>query len=250
MKFSVVIIVKDGANTIEQALNALCKIDDVVVYDNGSTDGTQDIARKYKNVHLVEGPFSGFGPTKNKAASFAKHDWILALDSDEVADEELITDISNKQLDIKKIYSINRQTCYKDIKIKYCGWNNEKIKRFYNKTVTQFNDNFVHEDILSHGFEIEELKGNIQHYSYTSISDFIIKMDRYSTLFAEEKRGKKKSSPVKAISSSIFAFFQTYIFRKGFLDGYAGLLIAYTRANVVFYKYIKLYELNKKNGTP
>ena len=104
----------------------------------------------------------------------------------------------------------------------------------------------MHEDIIVKNLELEELSGNVKHYSYISMSDFIIKIDRYSTLFAKEKVGRKKSSPTKAILSSMFAFLKTYILRKGFLDGYVGLIISYSRASVVFYKYMKLYEMNKE----
>jgi hypothetical protein len=105
----------------------------------------------------------------------------------------------------------------------------------------------VHENIIDTNMTTEILKGNIKHYSYQSISQFIVKIDIYSTLFASENKGKKYSSPAKAFLSAIYAFFKTYIIRQGFRDGYVGLIISYSRASVVFYKYIKLYELNKNN---
>lgn len=246
MDKSVVIIVKDGANTIKNTLDALLEFDDVVVYDNGSTDNTKEIVSEYSNVNLIEGNFLGFGPTKNKAASYAKNDWIIILDSDEVIDMELVTTFKSKKLDLNKVYILNFHAYYKDIKINHCGWNNQKIKRVYNKNVTNFDDNLVHEDIIVKGLKLEELAGNVKHYSYSSLSDFIIKIDRYSSLFAKEKVGKKKSSSLKAITSSIFAFFKTYIIRRGFLDGKMGLIISFSRASVVFFKYMKLHEANNE----
>ena len=74
---SVVIIVKDGGKTINATLSALSQFSDVVVYDNGSTDDTIEIAKKFQNVNLIQGDFTGFGPTKNRAATYAKNDWIL-----------------------------------------------------------------------------------------------------------------------------------------------------------------------------
>jgi len=84
----------------------------------------------------------------------------------------------------------------------------------------------------------------MKHYSYMSISDFIIKLDRYSTLFANDNVGKKSSSPAKAFFNGLYSFFRTYILKRGFLDGYAGLIIAFSHFATNFYKYIKLYELN------
>lgn len=244
---SVVMIVKNGALTIQRSLESLQGFDDVVVYDNGSNDGTLDIVKKFSNVQLVQGDFLGFGDTKNKAASYAKHEWVLILDSDEVVDKELFQTLQDTSLDLNTIYLLNFHAFYKEIQIKYCGWNNQKIRRLYNKTKTKFNSNYVHENIIDKGMQIRELKGgNILHYSYHNISDFIIKADRYSTLFAQNNAGRKNSSPTKAILNGLYSFIKTYFFKRGFLDGYAGLVIAFSHMATNFYKYIKLYELNKE----
>ena len=123
---------------------------------------------------------------------------------------------------------------------------NNLIKRLYNKDVTSYNSNDVHEDIITQGLNQELLKGNVEHYSYHSISEFIIKADRYSTLFATNNVGKKSSSPTKAFFNGMYSFFRTYILKQGFRDGYVGLIIAFSHAVTNFYKYIKLYELNKE----
>ncbi|MEA1955852.1 MAG: glycosyltransferase family 2 protein [Campylobacterota bacterium] len=249
MKISAVVLAKNNDNTIEKTLKSLVDFDDVVVYDNGSTDATMTIARSFKNVNLIEGEFKGFGWSKNKAVSFAKHDWVIIIDSDEVVDATLLQTLKTKTLDAKKLYQLNFKAFYKDIQVKYCGWNNQKIKRMYNKTVTSYNMNDVHEDIISDGFKIEILDGNVEHYSYHSISQFIIKADHYSTLFAKNNAGIKKSSPTKAILNGIYSFIKTYFFKRGFLDGYVGLTIAFSHMVTNFYKYMKLYELNKELKT-
>ena len=243
---SAVVLAKNNENTIEKTLKSLQDFDDVVVYDNGSTDATMTIARAFTNVNLVEGEFKGFGWSKNKAVSFTKYDWVIIIDSDEVIDAKLLEILKTKQLDKNKVYQLNFKAFYKDIQVKYCGWNNQKIKRLYNKTVTSYNMNDVHEDIISDGFEMEILGGNVEHYSYHSISQFIIKADHYSTLFAKNNVGKKNSFPTKAIFNGIYSFVKTYFFKRGFLDGYVGLVISFSHMVTNFYKYIKLYELNKE----
>lgn len=244
MNVSAVMIVKNGERTIRRTLESLQEFDDVVVYDNGSVDETLNIAREYPNVHLIEGHFDGFGTTKNRAASFAKYDWILSIDSDEVVDDELLYALQNKLFDINTIYVVNSIAFYKEIQIRYSGWTHQKIRRLYNKIVTRFNDNFVHEHIIDEGMKKEVIDGNLKHYSYMSISDFIVKLDRYSTLFANDNVGKKSSSPAKAFFNGLYSFFRTYILKRGFLDGYAGLIIAFSHMATNFYKYIKLYEMN------
>ena len=246
MNISAIVLVKNNETTLEKTLKSLQTFDDVVVYDNGSTDNSMEIAKQFSNVNLIQGEFKGFGWTKNRAVTFAKNDWVIIIDSDEVVDSELLKTLQNKNLDDKIVYQLNFKAFYKNIQIKHSGWNNQKIKRLYNRTVTSYNDNEVHEDIITDRLKIELLKGNVEHYSYESITQFIIKADRYSTLFAQDNVGKKKASPLKAILNAHYSFFRTYILKRGFLDGYAGLIIAFSHMATNFYKYIKLYEMNKE----
>jgi len=243
---SAVVLAKNNEATIKKTLEALREFTDVIVYDNGSTDKTMDIAKKFSNVTLIEGAFRGFGWTKNKAASYAKNQWILIVDSDEVVDNELREILATKVLDDKTVYILNFRAFYKEREIKHCGWNNQKIKRLYNKSVTKYNDNDVHEDIITDRLKTEVLQGNMEHYSYQSIEQFVAKANTYSTLFAKNNMGKKSSSPTKAFFNGAYSFIKTYFFKQGFRDGYVGLIIAYSHMVTNFYKYIKLYELNKE----
>jgi len=148
-------------------------------------------------------------------------------------------DASSKHI----VYNINRKNFYREREIKYC-WKNEKVVRLYAKDKTQFNDNEVHEKVCSDMMDIATIDGFVNHYSYATVSDFIVKIERYSTLFALEKRGNKHSSPLKATLNALYSFLKTYIFKRGFLDGYPGLLISFSHMTGNFYKYMKLYEAN------
>jgi len=244
---SCVIIAKNAEATLREVLKALEQFEDVVVYSNNSTDQTDTIARSFSNVTLIQGAFLGFGPTKNKAATYAKNDWILSLDADEILSSEFVANISQLVPQSTHVYSILRENYYKNQHIKHC-WGNDILTRIYNKSFTSFTDSQVHEKIKDDNLQTTLLKGTIKHYPYSTISDFITKLDRYSTIFAQEHAGKKYSSPTKAIFNGIFSFIKTYFFKRGFLDGYAGLVIAFSHMATNFYKYIKLYELNKEEN--
>lgn len=246
---SAVVLVKNNEKTLERTLKSLDWLDEVVVYDNGSSDNSMQIAKSHANVKLVQGEFKGFGWTKNKAASFAKNDWILIVDSDEVVDTQLREVLQIKKLDKNCVYRLNSKSYYKNIWVKHSGWEKIKNKRLYNRKITSFNDNKVHESIISDGLKTEILDGNIEHYTYDNISQFIAKADFYSTLYAQNNAHKKYSSPSKAFFNAFYSFFRTYFLKKGFLDGYIGLVIAVSHAVTNFYKYIKLYELNKDEPT-
>lgn len=245
MSVSVVMIVKNGAATIAQCLESLRRFDDVVVYDNGSSDKTRDITRSFANVRLIEGEFDGFGTTKNRAASYAAHDWVLSIDCDEVMNDAIVQEIFGLPLDTGSVYSLLRKNFYKTTEIRHC-WGADEIVRLYHREVTRYSDKRVHEHVLSEGLAIKKLRNSFSHYPYQSISEFVQKADRYSTLFATDNAGKKSSSPAKAFFNGLYSFFRTYILKRGFLDGYAGLVIAFSHMVTNFYKYIKLYELNRE----
>ncbi len=243
---SVVIIVKNAEMTIKASLESLKAFEEVILYVNDTSDATLEIASAYENVKVIEGIFLGFGPTKNKVASYAKNDWILSLDSDEVLSKDFSDNIKDINLDSTCVYSILRTNYYKEQEIRYC-WGDDVIVRLYNRNMTTFSQEKVHEHIIVNDMKVKNTDGKVKHYPYVNLTDFIVKLDRYSSIYAEDNVGKKSSSPLKAISNAHFSFFKTYFLKRGFLDGYAGLVIAFSHMATNFYKYMKLYEANKKN---
>lgn len=89
------------------------------------------------------------------------------------------------------------------------------------------------------------LKHPIHHYPYDSISDFLVKMERYSSLFAEQYCQKRKSSPLIALFHGCGAFVKSFFLKKGFLGGFEGFMISVYNGHTAFYKYLKLYQANK-----
>ncbi len=244
MIISAIIISKNAEHTIGKTLDSLADFDEVIVLDTGSTDQTLKIVRSFPNVKLYHSDFCGFGRSKNRAASLATNDWVLSIDADEVLSQELKDEIKNLQPIKGCVYTLKRCNFYGDRQIKHSGWGSESIVRIYHRNETSFIEKLVHEFILSEGLKIHTLTSKLNHYSYRSISDFTKKREFYSDLFSLEQKGKKKSSGLIAFVHAFYSFFSTYFFKKGFLDGYLGLLIAVSNAHVAFLKYIKLYEAN------
>jgi len=246
-KISVTILTKNSQKYLEKCLKALIEFDEIIVLDNGSTDRTLEIAKTFKNVKIYKNEFIGFGPLKNLAITHTKNDWVLSVDSDEIFNRKLVDEILNLNLKSTEIYSILRDNYYNNKLIKCCGWANDYVNRLFNKRVTKFNNKQVHENIiLTQYTKIKKLKNCFKHYSFDDASQLINKMQQYSTLYSLEIKDKKSSSPIKALLRSVYTFIKNYCFQKGFLYGYEGFLISVSNANGVFYKYIKLYEKNKK----
>lgn len=241
---SVTIIVKNGERKLKEVLTALTYFKEVVLFDTGSTDKTIEIAKTFSNVTIYQKVFKGFGPTHNEAAKCAKHRWILSIDADEVLSDELVNEILSLALNENYVYELPFINFFNGKKIKSCGWHPEFHVRLYNKNTTKFSEILVHEKVITEGLTVITLKNFIYHYSYESISDFLIKMQRYSTLFAEQYQNKRKSSPMIALRHGLGAFLKSYIVKKGFMDGYEGLLISCYNGHTAFYKYLKLYHRN------
>ena len=246
-KITVTILTKDSQKYIKECLEVLEKFDEVIILDNGSTDETINIARTFKNVKVYEDEFIGFGPLKNLAISYASNEWILSIDSDEIFNETLVDEILSLKLENDRLYSILRDNYYNKKLIKCCGWSNDYVERLFNKNSTCFTDKQVHESlIVKDNMNVKKLKNSFKHYSFDVSEELLYKLNKYSTLYAEENRGVKRSSASTAFVKATFAFFKNYILQKGFMFGYEGLLISVSNANGVFYKYIKLYEENQK----
>lgn len=246
-KISVTILTKNSQIYISECLSALVDFDEIIILDNGSQDDTMEIARTFKNVQIHEHPFIGFGPLKQLAVSFTKNEWVLSVDSDEVFSKELVDEILSLNLEDNKVYSILRDNYYNKKLVKACGWANDYVERLFNKNKTDFNDKQVHEGlIIKDEMSLEKLNQTFKHYTFDNAGELLAKMDKYSTLFAQENRGIKTSSPSKAFIRGFYAFIKNYFLQKGFLYGYEGLIISISNANGVFYKYSKLYEENKK----
>lgn len=245
VKISVTILTKNSQEYIRRCLEPLQTFDEIIILDNGSTDDTLIIAQQYPNVKIFKNEFIGFGALKNLAIEYSQNDWIFSIDSDEIATPSLIHEIQSMKFDQNTIYAIRRSNFYGDKKIQCCGWDNDFVKRIFNKQSTKFSDDLVHESLIEHHLNIKKLKNELEHYSFKNADELITKMQKYSSLWAQDKKGKKKSSPLQAIMRAFFTFIKFYFLKKGFLNGYQGLVISISNANGTFYKYIKLYENNK-----
>jgi glycosyltransferase involved in cell wall biosynthesis len=243
-KISVTILVKNGEKHIERVLQALKEFDEVAILDTGSSDATLDIASKFANVSIHKSPFLGFGKSHNLLSSLAKHDWILSIDADEVVTKELANEIFSLSLKSDEVYSFWRKNFYRGKWIKGCGWYPDRVFRLYNRTKTSFSNAEVHEAINTKGLSTASLQGHIEHYPYETVSDFLTKMQSYSTLFAKQYAGKKKSSIFHALGHGLFAVIKSYFLKKGFLLGHEGFVISLYNGHTAYYKYLKLQEQN------
>lgn len=237
---SAVIITRDAAETLPETLESLADFAEVVVYDNGSRDETRDIARRYDNTRVIEGTFDGFGPTRNRAAKHASHDWIFSIDADERPDEELLSAIAGAPLDDPdRVFTVRRDNRFLGRSIRHAGWGNEWKRRIYHRRRTAWRNEAVHERLESApGQKVTPLDGRLIHEAVTDLGQFLDKTRRYSALRADELPVRH---PALILLSAWWAFLRTYFLRLALLEGWRGLVIAWSNANGVFYKYMRAY---------
>ncbi|EDP0293178.1 glycosyltransferase [Campylobacter jejuni] len=249
-QISVIIIVKNAKQTLLECLNSLKDFDEIILLNNESSDNTLNIANEFKkdfaNLHIYHSAFIGFGALKNLALSYAKNDWILSIDADEVLENECIKELKNLELQEDNIIALSRKNLYKGEWIKACGWWPDYVLRIFNKNFTRFNDNLVHESlVLPSNVKKIHLKNGLRHYAFRGISHLIDKMQYYSSLWAKQNI-HKKSGVLKANLRAFWTFFRNYFLKNGFLYGYKGFIISVCNALGTFFKYMKLYELQKQ----
>lgn len=242
-KISVVIICRNEAGIIGKSLESLQGLtDDIIVYDNGSTDNTLQVVRSYK-AQLQTGDWEGFGKTKSKAISLAKYDWILSLDADEAIDEALKKTLLHLDLsDADTVYDIPFKNFFGDKHLKYGEWGRDHHIRLFNRKNVNWNESPVHEQlVLPHGTKVQTIKGSVLHYTAVNIKEYEAKLMKYAALNAEKYQQQgKKAGPLKKYLAAFFSFVQNYFFRLGFLDGRAGYQCAVLMARYTFVKYKKL----------
>jgi glycosyltransferase involved in cell wall biosynthesis len=245
---SVVIITFNEAENIGRCIDAAAKVAaEVVVLDSHSTDATEIIARQ-KGAHFFQHKFEGHIQQKNIALSFAKYEWVLSLDADEVLSEEAIQKIQQlKDWNKYDAFSFNRLNNYCGQWIKYGGWYPDKKTRLVKKSAGQWGGTNPHDKFeLNNPLSVKHIDADILHYSYRTQAEHITQSQKFSAIAANALFTLgKQSALLKIVIGPPVKFIRDYIFRLGFLDGKNGFNIAYISAKAVYWKYSMLQQLSR-----
>lgn len=240
MTVSVVIITKNEAAGIGRCIAAAQQIsDDVIVIDNGSTDGTTFIALS-AGCRVYYENWDGYGANKNKGVAYARYNWVLSLDADEIPDELLIASIKNLRItNINTVYDISFRAYYGQKPVRFGNWGRDHHIRLFNRNHTQWTDAIVHETLNRPANTIvEKLPGHIHHYSVKSEVQYRAKIVQYARLNAfKYLNAGKKPTLIKLYIAPVFHFVKGYIFLLGILDGKRGWMVAKMMAEHTWLKY-------------
>jgi len=248
MDISAVVITYNEERRLEGALKSLAGVvSEIVVVDCHSTDDTVKIARKYTD-RVFERAWTNFADQKNFGNSKAQHSWILSLD----ADERISPELRKELVDLREVepsvvaFSIPRQVYYLGRWIRHSGWYPDRKLRLFRKDRARWEGEYVHESLAVDG-RVARLRGAIHHFTYRNIHEHLARINTFSDLGAQKLYARnQKARWYHLFFWPFFRFLRAYVWKRGFLDGFAGLVISVLTGYAVFVRYAKLKEIWKK----
>ena len=242
---SVVILTHNEEEKIGAALASVAWADEILVADSASTDRTLEIAAQF-GATVLQIPFTGFGALRQAATAHARHPWVFSLDADErcppVLRDEIFRTIADPAA--ADAYLVPRLKAFLGRQIRHGGWfpDYRQPQLFRRHAVTYRERDLVHEGYEVHG-RLGRLRESLEQVPYRDLSEAIQKMDRYTSLNAQQHHARgRRSGPLAAVAHGVWAFAKSYLFQRGFLDGQAGFVVALLRGENSVYKHLKLVE--------
>ena len=229
---------------IAAAVETVLWADEVVVVDSFSTDRTAEIATAL-GARVVNVVFTGFGDLRNSALEACTHEWIFSLDSDERCTAEVRDEILGliAGQPAHDVYLVPRRSYMMGRWIKGSGWYpNFRQPQLFRKGAMRYTREPVHEGFENlSGKPLGTLQNAVWQFPFRNLEEVIKKMNRYSSL-GVPKLANKRVSMASALGHGLWSFFKQYVMKRGFLDGWAGFVIACGNFEGTFYRYAKRYE--------
>ena len=244
---SAIVITKNEADAIADALTSLAWADEIIVVDALSTDDTAAIARRFTE-RVYERPWNGYVDQKNHAASLAAHDWIFSLDADERVPDDLSAEIRAllRSEPAARGYRMPRVSFYLGRWMRTTDMYPDYQLRLYDRRHARWEGMHVHESVTVDDGRVGYLKSELQHHPYKDLSEHLIRMDRYTTLAARQMFEKgKRATRLELLFHPPVTFARNYILKGGFRDGKPGLIISLVNSYYVMLKFAKLWELQR-----
>jgi glycosyltransferase involved in cell wall biosynthesis len=249
-------LTRNNQRTVRQAIGSLGWVDEIVVVDSGSEDGTLETVREF-GARVIERPWPGFREQYQFAAEACRNEWALFIDADEVIPPALAEEMQDRlrrnaarpEGNGTAGYVAPRKTWYVDRWIRHGAWASDREIRLYRRDCGAWKGG-LHACIHVDG-KTETLRNPYLHYTYEDIADHVDTVNRYSSTGADEMADKgRRTSALRAVAGGLARFARDYLLKRGFLDGYPGLVIAVSSAYGAFLKHAKLHERRLQAETP
>ncbi|MCA9472010.1 MAG: glycosyltransferase family 2 protein [Nitrospirales bacterium] len=245
-RVSAVVIAYNDEMNMRACLESVTWADEIIVVDSFSTDRTAAISREFTD-QVYQHAFEGFGRLRNEAIAHASCDWVFSLDTDERATLEVRDEVRRRLAEgpDAQAYFVPRSNNFLGRWIKHCGWYPDyRQPQFFHKAHFEYKEDLVHESFTVDG-RVGYFSSPVKQYPFRSIDHYFSKMDRYSSLMAQEmKKRRRRFYRHQLFTHPLFTFLKMYILRLGILDGRPGLILSGLYAYYTFVKYAKFWELD------
>lgn len=241
MKISGVVTAFNEEAKIEACLRSLREVcDEIIVLDSGSTDRTVAIAQNL-GAEVFNQAFQGYVEQKNTAIQFAKNEWILSLDADEVLSKELIKAIHQINAPLPKTaFRFKRLNNYCGQWIRHGAWYPDRKIRLWHQHYGTCGGQNPHDQVMVQaGVAIVDIPYNILHYSYDKPEDLRKQCEKFAAIARSQLKMNGNFAWRIPHLRALFKFCRDYFFKFGLLDGRAGLIIAFHNARYTYLKYAK-----------
>ena len=248
---SVAVIALNAAGPLATCLESAAFADDIVVVDSGSSDETVEVAQKH-GARVINLEWRGFGPQKQAAVAAAKHDWVLCLDADERVTPALRESIEAALAGggptargSPMAWRMARANRFMGRVLRHGEGYPDWSLRLFHRGHARWSDDAVHEKVIADG-AVGTLTGDLLHDSAETLSSYLAKQNRYTSLQAERMFHDGRSAGWTSIAfSPLLRFVKFYFFRLGFLDGVPGLVHIAIGCGNSMIKYAKLRGLRR-----
>ncbi len=247
LPLSVALITYNEEENIGPTLRAVQDIAaEIIIVDSHSTDNTRQIAQSL-GAQVYEEDWKGYRDQKNSALSKCTQPWILSLDADEVLTDRLKKEITQAILHPRADgYFINRRTVFLGKDLKHALYPDRQLRLVRRSANPRWTGGSVHELLKVDG-TTARLKGFLLHYSYRDLNDFLVRLDKYARLWAQDAANKNKKIGLRRLLlSPVMAFVKNYLLKLGLLDGMRGFIVS---CAMCYYSLLKAFYLwEKKHG--
>jgi glycosyltransferase involved in cell wall biosynthesis len=229
--------------------------DEIVVIDGFSTDRTVEVCRKYTD-KVFQNHWDGyrFCTERNLGTDKASSDWCLHIDPDERATPEFSGALLKllEKTPAYDAFEFRKKNFFLGRFMRHGGWYHYSLHLF--RRTKGVYEGVIHESLKVDG-KIGKLEAAVEHYPFTSVSQFVNRHNGYSSREASAKYEECGILSDKEIFFNLKAkplkrFFKFYVRKRAFLDGVHGFLFSVLFAWVHFINWAKYWELleTKKPG--
>jgi glycosyltransferase involved in cell wall biosynthesis len=250
-RISAAVICLDEERNIAACLESLAWCDEIVVVDSGSRDRTVEIARKHAT-RVLHHDWPGYVAQKNWALEQTGGEWVLCVDADERCTPALRAAIESAlRADPPDAgFEVRRHVFYLGRWIDHGGWYPDWKLRLVRRGRARWGGVDPHDKLIADG-PARRLDADLAHFTYENFASHLRTLQRFSDVVSEEQaRAGRSFSLLRAITHPPTKFFECYVWKQGFRDGWPGFVIAATSAFYVFAKYVKLWERTIPRSEP